>query len=214
MSDIPSTKKGNYCVFIVVDRFPKMKILSLCKNSITSNATTKLFFTHVWVNFFLRWTIISDRYSRFMSTFWSNLWSMMDTKLRKSISFHPQTDRQTKVVKRMIVHILRMYNSKHPCTWDEIIPYIQHIYNKYLHNSIGHIPFYMCLEFQPLAPMDVDLPITIAHEESFHDEKKVDRVAKFVECIQHIQQQVHDIFHISNDEYKQRHDQHRVPHKF
>jgi hypothetical protein len=32
--------------------------------------------------------------------------------------------------------------------------------------------------------------------------------------IQHIHQQVQDILQKSNDKYKQRHDQHRVPHKF
>jgi hypothetical protein len=45
------------------------------------------------------------------------------------MTFHPQTDGQTEVVNRMIVHILRMYNSKHPHTWDESLPYVQHSYN-------------------------------------------------------------------------------------
>jgi hypothetical protein len=106
MSGLPSTKHGNDCVFVVVDRFSKMEILAPCKKSITVEATTKLFFTHVWVHFGLPQTIISDRDSRFLSTFWSSLWSMMDTKLTKSTAFHPQTDGKTKVVNMMIVHIL------------------------------------------------------------------------------------------------------------
>jgi hypothetical protein len=125
-------------------------------------------------------TIISDRDSRFLSTFWSSLWSMMDTKLTKSTTFHPQTDGKTEVVNRMIVHILRMYNSKHPCTWDENLPYVQHSYNKSLHNSIGHNPFQVCLGFQPLAPIDIALPIVVAQEESSHAQTKVDREAKFL----------------------------------
>jgi hypothetical protein len=35
-----------------------------------------------------------------------------------------------------------------------------------------------------------------------------------VERIQHIRQQVHDILEKANDKYKQRHDQHRVPHTY
>ena len=159
MSGLPSTKVGNDYVFVVVDRFSKMAILTACKKSITAEATAKLFFERVWVHFGLPQTIISDRDSRFLSTFWSSLWSFMDTKLTKSTSFHPQTDGQTEVVNRMIVHILRMYNSKHPRTWDESLPYIQHSYNRALHSSIGHSPFPVCLGFQPLAPIDVDLPI-------------------------------------------------------
>jgi hypothetical protein len=44
MSGLPSTKRGNDCVFMVVDRFSKMVILVAYKKSITAEVTTKLFF--------------------------------------------------------------------------------------------------------------------------------------------------------------------------
>jgi hypothetical protein len=44
MSGLPSTKKGNDCVFVVVDRFSKMAILTACKKNITVTDTAKLFF--------------------------------------------------------------------------------------------------------------------------------------------------------------------------
>jgi hypothetical protein len=44
MLGLPSIKRGNDCVFVVVDRFSKMAILVSCKKSITTEATTKLFF--------------------------------------------------------------------------------------------------------------------------------------------------------------------------
>ena len=69
MSGLPSTKLGNDCVFVVVDRFSKMAILTACKKSIIVEATAKLFFERVWVHFGLPQTIISDRDSRFLSTF-------------------------------------------------------------------------------------------------------------------------------------------------
>ena len=202
MSGLPSTKLGNDCVFLVVDRFSKMTILTACKKSITAEATAKLFFERVWVHFGLPQTIISDRDSRFLSTFWSSLWSFMDTKLTKSTSFHPQTDGQTEVVNRMIVHILRMYNSKHPRTWDKSLPYIQHSYNRALHRSIGHNHFLVFLGFQPLAPIDVALPISLAREEYCHGQTKADKTTRFVQRIQHIQQQVHEILEKPNTKYK------------
>jgi hypothetical protein len=110
MSVLPSTKQGNDCVFVVVDRFSKMAILVACKKSITAKATTKLFFEWVWVHFGLPQTIFSDGDNQFLSTFCSSLWSLLDTKLTKSTAFHPQIDGQTEVVNRMVVHILRMYN--------------------------------------------------------------------------------------------------------
>jgi hypothetical protein len=53
----------------------------------------------------------------------------MDAKLKRSTTFHPQTDGQTKVVNRIVVLLLRDYCSKHPKLWDEQIPYVQHAYN-------------------------------------------------------------------------------------
>eukprot|EP00253_Pinus_taeda_P030167 PITA_30167 len=97
MLGLPSTKHGDYCVFVVVDKFSKMAIMVACKKNITVETTAKLLFERVWVHFGMPQSIISDRDSRFFSTFWSSLWSMLDTKLTKSTAFHPQTDSQTEV---------------------------------------------------------------------------------------------------------------------
>jgi hypothetical protein len=61
MSGLPSTKRGNNCVFVVVDHFSKMTILVAYKKSITTEATAKLFFERVWVHFEIPQTIVSDR---------------------------------------------------------------------------------------------------------------------------------------------------------
>jgi hypothetical protein len=214
MSDLLSTNQGNECFFVVVDRFSKMAILAACKKSIIVEATTKLFFERVWVHFGIPQTIISDQDNRFLNTFWSSLWSLLDTKLTKSIAFHPQTDSQIEVVNRMNVHILRMYNSKNPHTWDESLPYVQHNYNRAIHISTDHNPFQLGLGFQPLGPMDVALPLTATQENSSHTPIGVDKATCFIKWIHHICQQVQDIFQKSNAKYKQHHDKHWVPHQF
>ena len=60
MSGLPSTKHGNDCVFVVVDRFSKMAIMVACKKNITAEATAKLFFEQVWVHFGILESIILD----------------------------------------------------------------------------------------------------------------------------------------------------------
>ena len=92
ISGLPSTKQCNDCVFVFVDRFSKMDILTACKKNITVAYTAKLFFELVWVHFGIPQTIISDQDNKFLNTFWSSLSSLLDTKLTKSIAFHPQTD--------------------------------------------------------------------------------------------------------------------------
>jgi hypothetical protein len=69
MSGLPSTKQGNDCVFVVVDHFSKMAILVACKKSITTEATSKIFFERVWVHFGIPQTIFSDWDSLFLNTF-------------------------------------------------------------------------------------------------------------------------------------------------
>jgi hypothetical protein len=89
MLGLPSTNKRNEFVFVIIDRFSKMAILAACKKSITVVATTKLFFERVWVHFGIPQTIVSDWESEFLNTFWSISWSLLDTKVTKSTSFHP-----------------------------------------------------------------------------------------------------------------------------
>jgi hypothetical protein len=107
----------------------------------------------------------------------------LDTKLTKSTTFYPQTDGQTEVINQMIVHIPRMYNSKHPRTWDESLPYVQHSYNRALHSSIGHSPFKVVLGFQPLGPIDVALPLATTHAKYSHVQSEVEKTTKFIEQI-------------------------------
>jgi hypothetical protein len=190
MSGLPSSKQGNDCVFVVVDRFSKMAILIACKKNITTTDTTNLFFEQMWVHFGIP---IFDRYNRFLNTFWSSLWSLLDTKLTKSTAFHPQTDGQTKLINRMIVHILRMYKSKHTHTWNESLPYVQHSYNRALHSSTSHSPFQVGLGFQLLGPIDVALPLATTQTNSSHVQSETDKATKFIEWIQHICQQVYEV---------------------
>jgi hypothetical protein len=193
MSGRLSTKQRNDCVFVVIDRFSKMAILTACKKNIIVEDTPNIFFKQVWVHFGIPQTIISDQDNRFISTFWSSLESLLDTKLTKSIVFHPQTDGQTEVVNWMIVHILRMYNSKNPCTWDESLPYVHKSYNRAPHSSTSHSPFQVGLGFKPLGPIDVALPMETKKTNSSHVHYETDKATRFIERIRHIRQQVHEI---------------------
>jgi hypothetical protein len=88
----------------------------------------------------------------------------------------------------MIVHILRMYNSKHPHTWDESLPCVQHSYNRALHSSTKHNPFQVGLGFQPLCPIYIAMPFVATQEDSSHVQFEATKANKFIEHIQHILQ--------------------------
>jgi hypothetical protein len=73
MSGLMSIKRGNNCVFVVVDRFSKMVILATYKKSIKTKATSNIFFKRVWVHFGIPKTIVSDQDNWFLNTFCSSL---------------------------------------------------------------------------------------------------------------------------------------------
>lgn len=100
---LPKFRKGHDCLYVIVDRFSKMCILIPCNRHITAEQIANLFFQHVWVHFRLPTSIVFDRDSQFVGKFWSSLWELMDTRLKKSTNFHPQTDGQTEVVNRTMI---------------------------------------------------------------------------------------------------------------
>jgi hypothetical protein len=151
---LPMSRRNHDYLYVVVDRFSKMCILMPCTKQVTKEQTAQLFFQNVWVHFGLPKSIIFDRDSRFVGIFWSSLWVLMDTKLKKSITFHPQTDGQTEVVSPTVVHLLHAYCSKHPKLWDEHLHYIQHAYNRAKHSSTQTSPFEACFGYLPKSPLD------------------------------------------------------------
>ena len=93
-------------------------------------------------------------------------------------------------------------------------PLFYHSYNRVLHSPIDHIPFHVGLGFQPLGPIDVALPLAVISADSYPAPTEAKKANWFIGKIHYIHQQVQDILQMSNDKYKQCHDQHRVPHKF
>jgi hypothetical protein len=207
---LPMSRQNHDYLYVVVDRFSKMCILMPCTKQVTAEQTTQMFFQNVWVHFGLPKSIISDRDSRFVGSFWSSLWALMDTKHKKSTAFHPQTDGQTEVVNRTVVHLLHAYCSKHPKLWDEHLHYIQHAYNRAKHSSTQTSPFEACFGYLPKSPLDFIFGKDIA----INGQYDIDRVEKFIEQIQSIHQVVQEQLEKSQAKYKTRHDKHRVDHSF
>jgi hypothetical protein len=207
---LPMSKRGHDYLYVVVDRFRNMCILMPCKKQVTAEKTANLFFQYVWVHFGLPTSIISDRDTRFLGDFWTSLWRMMDTKLKRSTTFHPQTDGQTEVVNRTMVHLLRGYCNKHPKLWDDQIPYIQHAYNRALHSSTQCSSFETCFGYFPKVPLD----LMYGKYVDSNEERNEDRAHKFIQRIQQVHQAVREKLEKIQAQYKARHDKHKVDHQF
>jgi hypothetical protein len=103
----------------------------------------------------------------------------MDTKMKKSTTFHPQTNGQTEVVNRTVVHLLRGYCSKHPNLWDEYLHYIHHAYNQGKNSSNQTSPFEACYSYLSKSPLDFFFGKDIAIDGHY----EIDREKKCIEKI-------------------------------
>jgi hypothetical protein len=207
---LPMSRKGHDYLYVVVDRFSKMCILMPCKKQITAEMTVHLFFQNVWVHFGLPTSIISDQDSRFLGKFWSSLWELMDTKMKKSTAFHPQTNDQTEVVNKTVVHLLQGYCAKHPKLWDEQLHYVQHAYNRAIHSSTQKSPFETCFGYLPKSPLD----FIFGKDTVECEEVDANKARRFIQQIQVIHQAVQEQLESSQTKYKKRHDKHRIDHHF
>ena len=112
----------------------------------------------------------------------------MDTKLKKSTTFHLQTDGQNEVVNRTVIHLLRGYCIKYPKLWDENLHYIQRAYNCAKHSSTKTSSFEACLGYLPKSPLDLIFGMDVAID----SHNGIDNSKKFIGKIQLIHQIVQD----------------------
>ena len=134
----------------------------------------------------------------------------MDTKLKKGTTFHPQTNGKTEVVNIIIVHLLRGYCSKHPKLWDEKLHYIKHAYSWEKHYYTLTWPFEVCFGYSPKLSLD----FIFGKDVAIDGHSDIEKARNFIEQIQIIHQQVQEQLDKIQRKYQERHDKHRVDHKF
>jgi hypothetical protein len=207
LSGLPTTLGKHDAIWVVVCRFSKMALFLPCHKTTSAAQTAEIFFRHVWPHFGLPRNIISDRDSHFLSTFWHTLWSLLGFQLKFSTTFHPQTDGQTEVVNRTLVHALRSSFIKNK-QWDVYLHILQHSYNRATHSSMGFSPFEVCLGFQPLAP--TEFPINLTPSGSTQHPKDQQTTQHFIQNLAQCHKQVTESLQAAQECAKQCHDKHRT----
>jgi hypothetical protein len=116
-----------------------------------------LFFREVFRLHRLPKNIVSDRDSRFMSTFWQELFRLVDTELTPSMSYHPQTDGKTEIVNKWVEGYLKNYVAGQQRAWVKWLHLGEYCYNTTHHRSIGMTPFRALYGYDSLTFIEVDL---------------------------------------------------------
>ena len=98
----PGPPRGHDNILVVVDRLSKWAYFIPTQTTIDAKGTAELFHDVVFVRHGMPKRIVSDRDSKFTSSFWDAFITFMGTTLGMSTSYHPQTDGQTERVNRVL----------------------------------------------------------------------------------------------------------------
>ena len=86
---------GNDYLLVIIDQLTLQVHLVPTTTRVTAKEVAWLFLKEVMRLHRVPKSIVSDRNTKFMSTFWCELHRLMGTKLLMSTAFHPQTDGAT-----------------------------------------------------------------------------------------------------------------------
>ncbi|MBW0516760.1 hypothetical protein O181_056475 [Austropuccinia psidii MF-1] len=116
--------------------------------TITSLELAQIFISHVFSKHGLPVSIVSDRGSLFVSSFWTNLCKQLKISRDLSTYFHPETAGQTERVNQILEQYLWMYDSYHH-DWHTWLHIAEFSYNNAEHSSTKQSPFSPFMEEIP-----------------------------------------------------------------
>jgi hypothetical protein len=96
--------------------------------------------------------ILSDNGPQFVSEFWKQLFLLLETSIRLTSSYHPQSNGGQEKFNKTLIEALRTYVSHRHDNWDECLLYFEFAYNNSVNPSTGMSPFILSYAQSPRAP--------------------------------------------------------------
>ena len=155
--ELPATSKKHTLLIVFVDRFTKMVHVAPAFTPCDAQKTACMFIQDVFRYHGMPRTIVSDRDSRFVSSFWQELMSRLGCQTLMSTAYHPQTDGQTERSNRILEEMIRCYCDEFTDTWDEHLDVLEFAYNNSYQSSIKNTPFYLNHGRHPALPTTMAL---------------------------------------------------------
>jgi hypothetical protein len=140
---LPRTQSGYHSIWVIVDRFTKIAHFIHIKTTYSGLQLAELYMSRIVCLHGVPKKIVSDRGTQFTLNFWERLHETLDTQLRFSSAYHPQTDGQTKRVNWILEDMLRACALQYGRSWDKSLPYAKFSYNTNYHESLKMALFEM-----------------------------------------------------------------------
>jgi transposase InsO family protein len=137
------TQLGYDSIWVIVDRLTKVAHSILVKTTFSGPQLAEVYMSRIVCLHGVPKKIVSDRVTQFTSKFWERLHQTLDTQLRFSSAYHPQTDGQTERVNQILEDMLRDCALQYGRSSDKSLPYIEFSYNNSYQESLKMAPFVM-----------------------------------------------------------------------
>jgi transposase InsO family protein len=157
---LPMTARKFDAITVFVDKLSKQVHFAPSRTTDTAVDVANCIFSNVFRLHGMPSTIVSDRDTKFTSTFWRRLQERLGTKLAMSSSFHPQTDGQSERAIQTLKTMLRGLVNHKQDDWDLYLPAAEFAYNNAVHTSTGVSPFFLNQGFHPRVPASLIGPAT------------------------------------------------------
>jgi hypothetical protein len=89
---LPKTQLGYDSIWVIVDRLTKVAHFISVMITYSRPQLAELYISRIVCLHGVQKKIVSDRGTQFTSKFWERLHEILDTQLRFSSTYHPQTD--------------------------------------------------------------------------------------------------------------------------
>ncbi|GJT19696.1 putative reverse transcriptase domain-containing protein [Tanacetum coccineum] len=107
VTKLPRTSSGHDTIWVIVDRLTKSTyFLPMCEDY-KMERLARLYLNEIVARHGVSILIISDRDSRFTSSFWQSMQEALGTRLDMSTAYHPQTDGQSEHTIQNLEDMLR-----------------------------------------------------------------------------------------------------------
>ena len=138
---LPRTREGHDAIWVVVDRLTKSAHFLPVHTTSSMDQYAQLYIKEIVRLHGVPRSIVSDRDSRFTSTFWKSLHKTMGTTLAFSTAFHPQTDGQSERTIQTLEDMLRACILDFQGSWNKYLPLVEFAYNNSYHSTIDMAPY-------------------------------------------------------------------------
>ena len=146
---LPESNNNHNFAWVITDRFTKLMVVIPCRDTLTSEEASKLFYQHWYLQGYgFPDIIVSDRDPRFVSKIWTQFSRLIGFQHHLTTARHQQANGQAESSVKILLTALRQQANARQTNWDILLPTILFAYNNSIHSSTGYSPFYLAFAFE------------------------------------------------------------------